>query len=153
MCMRFRIEFIPKDVEEEIVIRCHSLDENVKKQCETIEALLDNSPVIVYHKEEQEFYFPSERILFFETDGNAVHAHTADDVFRVNYRLYQLETILPTAFLRVSKSAIVNTSQIFSLSKTLGVSLEIQFFNTHKQIYASKLYIKELKQVLSQRRR
>ena len=151
--MRFRIEFIAKDEEEEIVIRCHTLDENIKEYCSTIEQLIDNSPVIVYYKDEQEFYFSSEQILFFETDGKTVYAHTKNDSFRVNYRLYQLETVLPNTFLRISKSSIVNLGQILSLSKTLGQSLSVAFVNSHKQVYASKLYIKPLKEALSQRRR
>ena len=150
--MRFRIEFVPEDAKEEIVVYCHSLDENIKAQCSAIEKLLDKRPIIVYHKEEQEFYFSSDEICFFETDGKTVYAHTANDTFRVNYRLYQLEDILPASFLRISKSTIVNSKRILSLSKTIGQSVSIAFPHSHKQVYASKLYIKPLKEALSQRR-
>ena len=150
--MRFRIEFIPDRLEEEIVLRCHNLDENIKKRCEAIEALLDDKPAIVYYKAGQEFYLPSAEVLFFETDGETVCAHTANDMFKVNYRLYQLETILPSDFLRISKSAVANTAQILSLSKNLPSSVSVQFFNTHKQVYVSRLYYSSLKQKLSQRR-
>ena len=151
--MRFRIEFISGESEEEIVIRCHSLDENIKKQCEAIEALLDNKPAIVYYKAGQEFYLPSSEVLFFETDGETVYAHTVNDMFKVNHRLYQLEEILPSEFSRISKSTVANTAQILSLSKSISSSVSVQFFNTHKQVYVSKFYFKDLKQKLSQRRR
>jgi DNA-binding LytR/AlgR family response regulator len=150
--VRFRIEFIPKESEAEIVIRSHSLDENIKKYCEDIAAILDDKPAIVYYKEDQEFYFPSSEVLFFETNGETVYAHTINDIFKVNYRLYQLETVLPSEFLRISKSTIANTGKILSLSKNLSSSVAIQFFNTHKQVYASRMYFKDLKQKLSQRR-
>jgi len=150
--LRFRIEFIPDGAEEEIVLRCHSLDENIKKRCEAIETLLDDKPAIVYYKADQEFYLPSAKVLFFETDGEIVCAHTANDMFRVNYRLYQLETILPSDFLRISKSTIANTAQILSLSKNLSSSVAVQFFNTHKQVHVSRFYYSNLKQKLSQRR-
>lgn len=150
--MKLRIEFIPAENDEEIVIKCHSLDENVKKQCAAIEALIQSLPAIIYKKRDQEFYLPSSKILFFETDGEDVIAHTANDIFNVNHRLYQLEDILPPEFMRISKSTIANTSQILSLSKTLTSSVLVSFFNTHKQVYVSKFYYKELKRKLSQRR-
>jgi len=150
--VRFRIEFIPAEADEEIVLRCRTLDENVKKQCEVIEAMLDNKPTIVYYKENAEFYLPSSEMLFFETDGETVYAHTADDMFKVNYRLYELETMLPTDFLRISKSTIANTSKILSLSKNLSPAVVVQFSNTHKHVYVSRFYFKNLKQKLSKRR-
>jgi len=151
--MRFRIEFIPKETDEEIVIRCHSLDENVKRHCEAIESLLDDSPAIVYYKDDMEFYLPSSSVLFFETDGEIVYAHTKSDMFKVNYRLYELEAILPPEFSRISKSTVANSSQILSLSKNISSSASVQFFGTHKQVFVSRLYFKSLKQKLSQRRR
>lgn len=155
--MRFRIEYIPDgedaQKQEEIVVYCRSFDENVKRYCEAIEKLLDDTPAIVYYKGEQEFYLPSSEILFFETDDDAVFAHTAKDVFKVTQRLYQLEEILPPSFMRISKSTVANTSKILSLNRTLPSSVAVQFFNTHKQVYVSKFYYKELKQKLSQRRR
>ena len=151
--MRFRIEFISRESEEEIVVRCHSLDENIKKYSAAIEALLDDKPAIVYYKEGQEFYLPSSEVLFFETDGEIVYAHTGNDMFKVNYRLYELEAILPSDFSRISKSTIANTTRILSLSKNLSSSVSAQFFNTHKQVYVSRFYFKNLKQKLSQRRR
>ncbi|MCL2563715.1 MAG: LytTR family transcriptional regulator [Oscillospiraceae bacterium] len=151
--MRFRIEFVAKDAEEEIVVRCHSLDENIKRQCAAIEGLLDDTPAIIYHKADQEFYLPGKEILFFETDGEIVHAHTAGDMFRVNYRLYQLEEILPPAFMRISKSTVANTAQILSLCKTISTSVSVQFFHTHKHVYVSRFYLKALKEKLSQRSR
>ena len=151
--MRFRIEFIPEGAKEEVVLRCHGLDENIKQQGQAIEALLEHKPAIIYHKAEQEFYLPSRDILFFETDGETVYAHTADDMFKVSYRLYQLESILPSEFLRISKSTVANTAQILSLCKTISTSVSVQFFSTHKQVYVSRFYLSALKQKLSQRSR
>lgn len=151
--MKLRIEFVHGEAEEEIVIKCRSFDENVKRQCEVIEALLDDTPAIVYYKGEQEFYLPSSEILFFETDGEDVVAHTAKDMYKVNPRLYQLEAVLPQEFMRISKSAIANTAQILSLSKSISSTASVRFFDSHKQVYASKFYLKALKEKLSQRRR
>lgn len=151
--MRFRIEYVSEDADEEIVLRCRSFDENVKRQCEAIEALIEDKPAIVYYKDDQEFYLPSREVLFFETDGETVYAHTSKDMFKVNHRLYQLEEMLPSEFSRISKSAVANTSRILSLNRTLPSSVAVRFFNSPKQVYVSKFYYKDLKQKLSQKRR
>jgi len=152
MYLRFKIEFIPPKEEEEIILRCHTMDENIRLKCSAIEAMLHNKPAIVYHKEDREFFLPSSDILFFETDGELVYAHSKNEMFSVNYRLYQLEEMLPHEFVRISKSTVANSSQIMSLTKTLPSSVSVQFFNTHKQVHVSRHYHKQLKQKLSQRR-
>lgn len=151
--MKLRVEFIHDNEDEEIVIKCRSFDENVKRQYEVIEELLDEKPAIIYYKGNQEFYLPCSEVLFFETDGDEVIAHTAKEMYTVSHRLYQLEAILPPEFMRISKSAVANTAQILSLSRTISSTASVSFFNTHKQIYVSKFYYKSLKHKLSQRRR
>ena len=150
--MKLRIEYIPRDGVEEIVVRCRTVDENVKRQCEAIEALINDKPAIVYLKGSQEFYLPSGDVLFFETDDETVYAHTADDMYKVTYRLYELEEILPPTFMRVSKSAVANTERILSVSHNFQSSSPVQFRHTHKQVYVSRFYFKALKHKLSQRR-
>jgi len=149
--LRFRIEYIDLAEDEEIILRCHSLDENIRRHCQAIEAMLDERPAIVYTKGEQEFYLISRDILYFETQGETVYAHTAKDLFKVNYRLYQLESMLPPEFLRISKSTIANTARILSLTKSVS-SNTIQFAGSNKEVHVSRFYFKELKQKLSQRR-
>ena len=77
--------------------------------------------------------------------------HTANDVFTIKYRLYELESSLPDSFIRISKSAIVNVAQIFALTLSLSNVL-IEFQDSHKQIYASRRYAKQLKDKLNQTR-
>ncbi|MCL2213354.1 MAG: LytTR family transcriptional regulator [Oscillospiraceae bacterium] len=128
------------------------MDENIRLRCAAIEAMLSHKPAIVYHKGEREFYLPSSDILFFETDGEAVYAHSKSEMYSVTYRLYQLEELLPNEFVRISKSTVANTSQIMSLTKTLPSSVSVQFFDTHKQVHVSRHYYKQLKEKLSNRR-
>jgi len=150
--MRFRIEYIGEGDEQEIILRCFRMDENIRKQCTAIENLLDERPTIVYYKGDREFYLPSREVLFFETGGNeTVYANTSKDVFKVNHRLYQLENLLPPEFMRVSKSTIVNTVRILSLTRNLSATTA-QFIGSHKEVHVSRHYFKALKEQLSQRR-
>ena len=59
-----------------------------------------------FYQGDRSYYLPLEDILFFETDGKEILAHTIDQMYTIKYRLYELEEILPGYFMRVSKSTI-----------------------------------------------
>ena len=91
-------------------------------------------------------------MIFFETSGNQIHAHTLDDVYYVKYRLYELEDLLPGNFMRVSKSTILNTDRIYSITKNLATANTVSFVNTYKQVFVSRYYYRALKEKLENRR-
>nr|WP_054756302.1 LytTR family DNA-binding domain-containing protein [Liquorilactobacillus satsumensis] len=98
-----------------------------------------------------EYYLSVTEILFFETDGRQISAHTAEQSYTTHYRLYELEELLPPQmFMRVSKSTILNTEKIFSLTHSISSYL-VCFQNSYKQVYVSRKYYKELKQRLEER--
>lgn len=150
--MKIRIEVDNEIAEEEVLIRCRQLNSEVMKIQKLLEQAAVKSNQFVFLKGETEYYLPNEDILFFETDGGMVYAHTADDVFQVKYKLYELEELLPRAFLRISKSAIVNTDKIYSIQRNLTASSLIAFQHTHKEIYVSRSYYKVLKNKLDEKR-
>lgn len=90
--------------------------------------------------------------MFFETSGTSIHAHTSDNFYQVKNKLYELEKILPSNFIRVSKSTIINVKHIYSIEKNITSSSIVQFSNTHKQVYVSRNYYKLLKQRIDQSR-
>jgi DNA-binding LytR/AlgR family response regulator len=144
-----RIEISEELSENEVVIQCRNIDENVQKIKSYITKLA--SPKIVFYKGTKEFYLPLEDVLFFETELEHVYAHTAKDAFRVKHKLYELEEMLPGYFARASKGTIVNTSRIFSINRQLTSASQVRFTNTHKQIYISRHYFKTLKDKMNER--
>lgn len=141
--MKLRIEISDELTEDEVVIRCASIDENVQKLQSFIKDL--GSPKIIFYKGQQEFFLPLEEILFFETEGERIYAHTAKDAYRVKHKLYELEEILPRNFARASKGTIVNTAKIYAINRQLTSSSQVKFFSTHKQVYISRHYFNHLK--------
>lgn len=95
----------------------------------------------------QTLQLPLATILFFEASGHQVRAHTRDASYQTTQHLYELTDLLPANFLRISKSAIVNTQLVTSLTKSLTGNL-VEFDQTHKQLYASRRYYRDLKQSL-----
>ncbi len=146
--MKVKIEFDENLVEDEIVIKCRKLNNDILNVQQAIFDITSNIPRVSFFKEDKEYFLPLEQVLFFETANNSVEAHTADDVFNTRYKLYELEEVLPKNFVRVSKSTILNAEQVYSIERSLTSSSLIQFQSSHKQVYVSRLYFKDLKNKL-----
>ena len=97
--MKVRIE-IDDDLEQtEIVIRTKQLSPEI----ETLQGLLSQSdkPPLTFYKGDSEYFLSLETLLFFETDGSKVLAHTKDKTYDVKRKLYELEEYLPAYFFAV----------------------------------------------------
>ncbi len=149
--MKIRIEIDEAMETDEVIIRCRQLNEEVTRVQKAVGEALAESRSIVFYKGEAEYYFPLENVLFFETDIEGISAHTVDDIYRIKYRLYELEETLPGYFLRISKSAILNTRKIYAIDRDLSSASIVSFQNTHKQVYVSRRYYKPLKDRLEER--
>ncbi len=149
--MKVRIEIDSNIEEDEIIIKCKELTKSIQKIEETIQQ--ENQIInFTFYKDNTEYYIPLNSILFFETSGNEINAHTSNEIYKVKYKLYELEEILPINFIRVSKSTILNVDHIFSIEKNLTASSIVQFNKTHKQVYVSRNYYKKLKERINERR-
>jgi len=147
--VKLRIELTDGSGEDEVVVRCSRVDSRVQKIQDFISSL--SAPKMTFFKDSQEFFLPLEDILFFETEGEQVFAHTHNDAFKVKHRLYELEEILPNQFIRASKGTIVNTVHIYAIDRNLTSSSKVSFSGTHKHIYISRHYFKPLKGKMNQR--
>lgn len=149
--MKIRLEVVEDISEDEIIIRCRQITGQIQKLQKMIAEASAEGVQLTLYKGNQEYYFPLKNILFFETGENYVFAHTKNDTFRIKYRLYELETVLPRSFVRISKSTIVNAGQILMVSRNLTSSSLIQFYKSHKQVYVSRRYYKSLSERLNER--
>lgn len=149
--MKIRIEIDKNFDDDEVIIKCRELNKNIQSIQNAIADISANNNMVFY-KNQVEYFLPINSIMFFETSDNSISAHTANDVYQIKNRLYELEEILPNNFVRVSKSTILNVNHIYSIDKNLTSSSIVKFSNTHKQVYVSRNYYKFLRQRLDERR-
>jgi len=142
--MKLRVEFTDGSMEDEVIIRCGRVDDAIQKLQEYIRNM--SVPKLAFFKDTQEYYLPLDDVLFFETEGEQVFAHTAKDAYRVKHRLYELEKILPRFFIRAAKGTIVNTKRIYAINHSVTSSSRISFIDTHKHVYVSRHYYKSFKE-------
>ncbi|MFV0467289.1 MAG: LytTR family DNA-binding domain-containing protein [Lachnospiraceae bacterium] len=151
--MKIKIEIDPQLTEDEITIRCQRMDSKIQQMQEHLAELSANADRFRFFQGEKECYLKLDSILFFETTDKIVCAHTKNESFTTAYRLYELEEILPGNFMRISKSAILNTEYIYSITKSITASSLVEFCDSYKQVYVSRYYYKPLTFKLEERRR
>lgn len=151
--MKVRIEIEEELQEEEVVIRCSKMNEQILKIQVAIMEHAGGKQHIALKNGDTEYYLPLEEILFFETENKTVYAHTRDKMLETEYKLYELEELLPGSFMRISKSAIVNLEPIYSITRNLTASSVVEFVHSHKQIYVSRNYYKPLVERLAEKRK
>ncbi|MCL2332814.1 MAG: LytTR family transcriptional regulator [Actinomycetia bacterium] len=138
--MKVRIEIDPEAVEPEVLIRCAEITADIGRLQRLMSQVSSEGVKLAFHKGNDEYYFPLAAVLFFESSGDAIYAHTRDDDFQVRQRLYELEDQLPADFVRISKSCIVNTRQIYAIERNLASSSQVRFTGSHKTVYVSRRY-------------
>ncbi len=149
--MKIRVEIDEQAQTDEVIIRCKSLTDEVAQIQKAVSDLIAEKKRIVFYKGDAAYYFPLDEILFFETDADGICAHTKDDIYKIHYRLYELEELLPGYFLRISKSAILNIRKIYAIDRNLSSASIVSFQNTYKKVYVSRRYYKPLKDRLEER--
>ena len=117
--MKIRIEIDENLIEDEVVIHCAGINDEVTKVQKAISEVVNATQKLVFYKDATEYYLELDEILFFETDESGISAHTKKDVYQTKYKLYELEDLLPGFFMRVSKSTILNTRHIYSINRNL----------------------------------
>lgn len=143
--MKITIETPKEGEEDEIIVRCASLDDrllnlisSLKKEQTQLAGYLDDKIVQLALKD----------IYYFESVDNKVFAYSGKNVYEVHKKLYEIEEeYAHTDFLRISKSAIVNVAKIAYIRPLLNGRFEARLKNDEK-IIISRQYVVDLKKKL-----
>ncbi len=108
--MKIVIQDCPDGEEEEIIIRCRNMDEQMLR---TIYALKAGREKITVQKEDKILQVLPEHVFYFESVDNRVFVYMEKEVYETRMKLYELEELLMnTSFFRASKSVIINLSNV-----------------------------------------
>lgn len=143
--MKITIETPRPGEEDEIIVRCAALDEQLMK---LIYALKMQQDKITGYVEDKIVKLEPKEIYYFESVDNKVFAYTEKGVYEVRRKLYEIEeSFTHMDFLRISKSSIVNVAKIAYLRPIFNGRFEAKLKNGEK-IIISRQYIVELKKKL-----
>lgn len=143
--MKITIETPRPGEEDEIIVRCAALDEQLMK---LIYALKMRQDKIIGYVEDKIVKLEPKEIFYFESVDNKVFAYTDKGVYEVRRKLYEIEEdFTHMDFLRISKSSIVNVAKIAYLRPIFNGRFEAKLKNDEK-IIISRQYIVDLKKKL-----
>lgn len=134
-----------QDEEEEVIIKCHHLDEwlvnlinHFKMQQHKLSALQNGNI----------YFIAPEDVYYFESVDNKVFIYCQEQVYESKFKLYELEEVYShTDYFRASKSIILNLSKIKHLSPAFNGRFEALLLN-NERIIISRQYVPELKKKL-----
>lgn len=150
--MKIRIEMDDNLEEEEIVIRCKELSEEIIALQSRITDSIQTNQQLEVARSGTTYFLPLEEILFFETGSACVVVHTAEQIYETRMRLHELDELLPGNFMRISKSAIIHVKKIRAIRKNIAGASEVEFVGTHKKTFVSRSYFKALMSKLEEKR-
>ena len=131
--------------EDEIIIKCRQMDEQLLKMIYTLKAGGEKLTAV---KDGNILQISPKSIYYFEAVDNKVFVYLEKEVYETRNKLYELEErFAGTDFLRVSKSVIMNLSKVKLLSPAFNGRFEACMLNGEK-IVISRQYVPVLKQKL-----
>jgi DNA-binding LytR/AlgR family response regulator len=142
--MKVDVKVNPKVEETTIEIQCREITSEIK----AIERLLSFYDLPLTGKKEGRFYkLFAKDVYYIDAMDHEVFIYTKTDIYETNQKLYQLEEMYPSIFLRVNKNTLVNPKMIHSFKSSINGRMEAELINKDRLII-SRMYVKKLKEVL-----
>lgn len=130
-----------------ITIEAPKLNDKIKTVVQCIEDLDHVEQLTGYHDDTISF-IQVKNILSIKTENKAVVAITPDGQYVLKSRLYALENTLPSQFIRISKSEIININQLKKLAIEPNGLIRMCLHHDYKT-YSSRRYLKTIKERLT----
>ncbi|MCR5556055.1 MAG: LytTR family transcriptional regulator DNA-binding domain-containing protein [Butyrivibrio sp.] len=145
--MKITIETPLPGEEDEIIIKMAELSDDVLKMVRRLKDGGSKDTMAVYADESIQMV-PTRDILYFDAADDHVFAYTKGNCFDTKKKLFEIEELLSdSAFLRISKNAIVNIRAIDHLSPEFNGRF-IASLKNGEDIIISRGYVPELKKKL-----
>ena len=143
--MKISIEEISQELEEEILIRCHKVDDEID---DIINKLKTENLILLGFQNEHIHRIKLNDIYYFEAVEGKVFIYCRDNVFEVKQKLYELEELCKGKnCFRASKSTILNIMKISSVYPTISGRFEAVLDNGERAVI-SRQYVPVLKNML-----
>ncbi len=143
--MKVSIEEISREMEEEIIIRCYEMDDDILK---LLKKLKSESTILLGYENNNIHRIKLAEVYYFEAVDNKVFIYCRDKVYEARQKLYELEEICEgRKFFRASKSSIINVTKISYIKPSFSGRIEAKLDNG-ESVAVSRQYVPVLKKML-----
>lgn len=143
--MRVRIENVNKREEEQVLISCLKVNEDV---LEIVDFIKSREDLLSGYDDSKIYQISLRDIYYFEGVDNKVYAYLNNKIYEIKYKLYELDELYSKLkFFRCSKSVLVNLLKIECVKPALNGRFTAKLMNG-EQVIISRQYVPELKKIL-----
>ena len=143
--MKLSVEQIPRENEEEVIVRCYDTQE---KWVEAIRAVTAGEVSVSAFTEEKVYRLKLRDVFYFEVVDGCSFLYCEKTVFECRQKLYEFEALCRGSMLfRCSKSMILNAEKIQYVRPSISGRFEATLTN-HEKVMISRQYVGTLKRLL-----
>ena len=145
---KLSIEQINKEENEEIIIKCHEINDDVLALVNRLKESESKANSIAGIKGEDIYSIKLKDIYYIEATENKTFIYCKDDFYETKLKLYEIESLVKNLqFFRCSKSIILHYSKIDFVTPAFLGRFEAKLTNGERVII-SRQYVKVLKEIL-----
>ncbi len=135
---------IDKNREEEVWVFAHERT----KLIDDIEALINNNEKeLIGYSAGGVFKITPSQVSCFFVENNKVYALSDEGKMQIKLRLYQIEEMLGSDFVKINQSCVANINKIKKFDASISGTLTVTFKNGYRD-YVSRRNIKIVKERL-----
>ena len=139
--MKFRL-IIDKNREEEILVYAHGKSALV----EAVERLVSEEEFrLIGYIDREAVRLDFEEICRFVVEDNRVFAETAEEKYRLKFRLREIEEKMTADFIKINQSCLANINMVKRFDASVSGSLLVKFKNGSTD-YVSRRQLKIVKE-------
>ncbi len=138
--MKFKF-IIDKEKEEEIVATVHSHSILIDEIESLILKHAETDKIAAYIDDDIKMLSVSEIECITVLDGKTYAIDSKNRRYRIKQRLYELESILPSSFIRINKSALANETRLDRFSVTYAGSVDAVFQCGYREYVSRRCFV------------
>lgn len=138
--MIFRLNLNPK-CEEEIIANVHERTPLIDEIEKLVTKDNVNEQLTGYLEDEIKILKVDEVECIFVEDEKTYALYSDKKKYVIKKRLYELETILPTDFIKINKSAIANSKKITKFKVLLSGAVDAQFASGYTECISRRCLV------------
>lgn len=151
--MKFKIETnISSSIREPyITINAPEFTEEIQDIINYITGIDSVPNQLLVTKNNEIYFIELNKIICFFSKNKCVYVRTKDDIYKIKYKLYELENIFNIKdFIRISNSCIINMNQIVCFDTSILGTITVKM-KDNTQETVSKRNVSQIMKILKQR--
>jgi len=143
--MKITIATIGRDQEEEILIRCHEVTDEIVSY---VNSLKKQESELIGYDQNNIHRLSYDDVYYFESVDNKVFIYCKNKIYESKQKLYELEQLCESRrFFRCSKSTILNIEKIALIHPSFSGRFEA-IMDNKETVIISRQYVPQLKSKL-----